>query len=428
MQRVFVIDKNKQVLMPCHRARARELLDKGKAYVYKYEPFTIQLKYAKEFTGQEIEVKIDPGSNTTGIVLVGKFKRGDKVIWAGHINHRGHIIKDALEYRRALRRARRNRKTRYRQARFKNRTRSPGWLPPSLMSRVNNVQNWVKKLMSLCPITCCHLEMVRFDMQKIINPEITGVDYQHGELFGYEVREYLLQKWQRTCVYCNKQNIPLEIEHITPKSKGGSNRVSNLTLACRDCNQSKGNQSINEFLAHKPAILKRIQAQAQAPLKDAAAVNATRYAIGKAIKDLGLPTSCWSGGRTKYNRVTQGYAKTHWLDAACVGESGHKVYIPTKLKPLIITATGRGTRQVVRTDKYGFPRTKAGRVKRVHGFQTGDLVRLQQPSGKYAGTYVGRLAGIRARGDFDMITPKGKVTSNFKNYILLQRGDGYAYA
>jgi 5-methylcytosine-specific restriction endonuclease McrA len=428
MQRVFVIDKNKDVLMPCHPARARELLNKGRAYVYKYKPFTIRLKYTKQFTGQEVEVKLDPGSKVTGLALIGKFKRGDKLIWAANLTHRGQAIKNAIESRRSLRRTRRARKTRYRIARFNNRTRVAGWLPPSLMSRVYNVQNWVKKLQALCPITHCHIETVRFDMQKIINPEISGIAYQQGELLGYEIREYLLEKWQRTCAYCGKKDAPMEIDHIIPKSRGGSNRVSNLTLACHSCNQSKGKQAISEFLSNKPAILKRIQTQTQAPLKDAAAVNATRYAIGKVIKDLNLSTSFWSGGRTKYNRTTQGYNKDHWTDAACVGEAGNNVYIPTTLKPLLITATGRGTRQVVRTDKYGFPRTKAGRIKRIHGLQTGDLVRLKQKTGKYAGIYVGRLAGIRSRGDFDIVTSRGKITSNFKNYTLLQPGDGYAYA
>jgi len=427
MHRVFVIDKNKQVLMPCHCARARELLNKGKAYIYKYAPFTIRLKYAVEANCQEIEIKLDPGSKATGITLVGNFKRGWRVIWAVNLNHRGQAIKNALESRRSLRRSRRSRNTRYRQARFNNRRRPQGWLPPSLMSRVNNVTNWVKKLQALIPITCCHVETVRFDTQQMVNPEITGISYQRGELSGYEVREYLLEKWQRTCAYCHKQNIPLEIEHIVPKSKGGTNRISNLTLACKPCNQRKGQQDITKFLASKPTVLKRIQAQARAPLKDAAAMNATRYAIGNALQAL-LKTSFWSGGRTKYNRIRQGYAKDHWIDSACVGESGAKVFIPTNLKPLLITATGRGTRQVVRVNKYGFPRGKAGRVKRVYGLQTGDLVRLKQPRGKYAGTYIARLAGIRARGDFDIITPKGKITSSFKNYTLLQRGDGYAYS
>ena len=158
-----------------------------------------------------------------------------------------------------------------------------------------------------------------------------------------------------------------------------------------------------------------------------AAVNATRYAIGNAIRSIGLPTAFWTGGRTQHNRVKQDYAKDHWIDAACVGEGGKQVAL-NGVTPLVIKATGRGTYQVVRTDRYGFPRGAAGRIKRVDGFQTGDRVRLSQPKGKYAGRHTGRLAGIRANGMFDIAAKAGKITASCKRYVLLQRGDGYAYA
>jgi 5-methylcytosine-specific restriction endonuclease McrA len=109
------------------------------------------------------------------------------------------------------------------------------------------------------------------------NPEITGITYQQGELFGFKVQEYLLHKWGRKCAYCGVENVPFEIEHIHPKSKGGSDRVSNLTIACHNCNQSKGNQPVEQFLAKKPELRRRILAQAKVPLEDAAAVNTTRW-------------------------------------------------------------------------------------------------------------------------------------------------------
>jgi len=173
--------------------------------------------------------------------------------------------------------------------------------------------------------------------------------------------------------------------------------------------------------------LAKLKAQAKAPLKDAAAVNATRYAIGNAVKAFGFPTNFWSGGRTKFNRVRQGYQKDHYIDAACIGTSGESVQIPVGFQALGIKAMGRGTRQTVRTDKYGFPKGKAGRVKRVHGFQTGDLVKLVQPKGKFAGTHVGRLAGIRATGTLDIQTGTLKISANYKNFSVIQRGDGYAF-
>jgi len=134
-----------------------------------------------------------------------------------------------MDSRRAIRRSRRSRKTRYRKPRFNNRTRPKGWLPPSLMSRVFNIETWVARLRRYCPITAISLELVRFDIQKMQNPEINGIEYQQGELFGYEVREYLLEKFGRKCAYCCAEGIPLQVEHIIPKTRGGSNRVSNLT-------------------------------------------------------------------------------------------------------------------------------------------------------------------------------------------------------
>ncbi|HEC85872.1 MAG TPA: HNH endonuclease [Thioploca sp.] len=427
MQRVFVLDTKKKPLMPCHPARARKLLKKGKAAVYRRYPFTIILKERVDGQLQPVEIKFDPGSRTTGIALVGHFEGGSEVIWAGNLNHRGLQIKSNLVSRRAIRRSRRNRKTRYRPARFLNRRRPKSWLPPSLRSRVDNVKNWALKLSRLAPITQIAVETVRFDTQKMQNPEVSGMEYQQGELAGYEFREYLLEKWGRQCAYCGVQNVPLEVEHIQPRSKEGSNRVSNLTLACTKCNQKKGNKDVKDFLKGKPDRLKKIQAQAKASLRDTAAVNATRYAIGEALKTFGFVISFSSGGRTKFNRTQQGYPKEHWVDAACVGENGNPVAIPKAITPLIITAKGRGSRQKCRMNKYGFPRTGPKKHKRVKGFQTGDIVKAIVTKGKKIGTYVGRVA-VRATGSFDIGSGIEAVGSiSYKYCQLLQRSDGYDY-
>jgi 5-methylcytosine-specific restriction endonuclease McrA len=427
MQRVFVLDHNKQPLMPCHPARARKLLKNGKAAVYRRYPFTIIMKCRVGGDLQPIEIKFDPGSRTTGIALVGHFDRGSEVVWAGNLNHRGLQIKRSLDSRRAVRRSRRNRKTRYRPARFLNRRRPKDWLPPSLRSRVDNTKTLMLKLSRLAPLTQIAVETVRFDTQKIQKPEISGVKYQQGELAGYELREYLLEKWDRQCAYCGAKNLPLEVEHIQPRSKEGSNRVSNLTLACTKCNQKKGNKDVKCFLKGKPDRLKKIQAQAKASLRDTAAVNATRYAIGEALKTFGLPISFSSGGRTKFNRTQQDYPKDHWIDAACVGESGAQVVIPPAITPLIITAKGRGSRQKCRMNQYGFPRTGPKKHKRVKGFQTGDIVKAVVTKGKKIGTYVGRVV-VRATGSFDIGIGKKKVSGiSYKYCQLIQRSDGYEY-
>ena len=272
------------------------------------------------------------------------------------------------------------------------------------------------------------MELARFDMQRIQNPEISGVEYQQGELMGYEVREYLLEKWDRTCAYCGKTDIPLEIEHIVPKSKGGSNRVSNLTLACTACNRKKGNKPLEQFLSRKPGLLKRIQKQSGMPLKDAGAVNTTRCDLFRTLKKTGLPVETGSGGLTKFNRRTRELHKTHWLDAACVGESTPEKMFQIDKAVLIVKADGHGSRQMCRVNKFGFPRTTAKSTeKKVKGFQTGDIVKAVVTSGKKVGTYIGRVA-VRKSGSFNIKTVDKTVQGiSWKYCRLLHASDGYSY-
>ncbi len=193
---VFVVDTNKTPLMPCTPCIANKLFDAGKAAVFRRFPFTIILKKPCFPSQIKLQLKIDPGSVTTGLALL----EGSQVIWVAQLNHRGSLIKKKLESRRASRRLRRSR-LRYRKPRFLNRKRQEGWLPPSLKHRVLTIMTWGKRLMKLAPIGSIAVELVRFEPQKLDNPEISGVEYQQGELAGYEVREYLLEKWKRKCAY-----------------------------------------------------------------------------------------------------------------------------------------------------------------------------------------------------------------------------------
>jgi hypothetical protein len=154
-------------------------------------------------------------------------------------------------------------------------------------------------------------------MQLMENPEISGIEYQQGTLKGYEVREYLFEKWGRKCVYCDAENVPLNIDHVHPKAKGGSNRVSNLVPACVPCNKEKDDQWVDKYLANDPERLAKIKEQLKKPLKDAAAVNATRWELNRALAATGLPVSTGSGGRTKFNRHRFSIPKSHALDAVC---------------------------------------------------------------------------------------------------------------
>ncbi len=422
MYKVFVVDTNKTPLAPTTPRRARILLNKGKAAVFRRYPFTIILKRVVENpnTGNR-RLKIDPGSKTTGIAIVNQ--ETGEVEFAAELNHRGHQIKADLEKRRAVRRNRRSRKTRYRKLRFLNRKRPKGWLPPSLMSRVYNIDTWVFRLRALCPIKAISMELVRFDIQKMENPEISGIEYQQGTLQGYEIREYLLEKYNRTCVYCGATGVRLDVEHIIPKAIYVDNRVSNLTISCKPCNLKKGTKTAEEF------GYPDVQGEAVKTLRDAAVVNATRWEIYRRLQLTGLPVEVGTGGRTKFNRTQRGLPKTHWLDAACVGKSTPEMLKIDNLQPLIIQASGYGSRQMCRVDKYGFPRTKPkSREKKVKGFQTGDIVLAIVTSGKKVGEYIGRVA-VRSSGSFNIKTASGIIQGiSYQFCKLIHQCDGYNYA
>lgn len=434
---VFVLDRNGKPLMPCSEKRARLLLARGRARVHRVLPFVIRLidRHVADCELQPVRIKLDPGSKTTGIALVrdvpeidvdtGEVLQGVAVLNLFELVHRGRQISEALTARRSMRRARRNRKTRYRAARFLNRTRPKGWLAPSLQHRIDTVTSWVKRIRRWAPVSGLSQELVRFDMQAMENPEISGVEYQQGTLAGYETREYLLEKWGRQCCYCDTADVPLNVEHIRPKAKGGSNRVSNLAIACVACNQKKGVRDIEDFLSKQPDRIKRIKAQLKQPLKDAAAVNATRWALLTALQATGLSVEIASGGRTKFNRHMLSIPKTHALDAACVGRVDR---IRDWQKPtLSIKCAGRGSYQRTRLTAKGGIRGYLMRQKSVNGFRTGDMVKAVVPKGKNAGTYVGRVA-VRASGSFNIQTGGGVVQGiSHKHCRLIQRGDGYGY-
>ncbi|MFX0065276.1 MAG: RNA-guided endonuclease IscB, partial [Candidatus Hermodarchaeota archaeon] len=459
---VFVLDKSKRPLMPCTEKRARKLLGKGRAVVHRMMPFTIRLKdRTKETcTVQQVRLKIDPGAKVTGLAVLrpknAKTKKGitqASLLWGAELHHKADI-KGKLDKRRLVRRSRRRRKCRYRAPRFDNRPRkkcvicggntpkkakeagrknrcrqhdsttknsrrrSPDWIPPSLRSRAEQTCNAVTKLTKLLPITAISLEYIKFDTQLLEHPDIQGVMYQQGTLQGYEVKEYLLEKYNRTCAYCQgASNDPiLEVEHVVPKNpkrgQKGTDRISNLVLACSSCNKEKGHNQPKEWLEklqkstnsldqvrakHIPQVLNQLKR----PLKAAAFLNSTRWYVLQEIRKLGLLIECGTGALTKYNRKQLGLPKSHVFDAASVGPSTpKKLQIKTAYIDLW-QATGRGARQMARVNKAGFPRGHRTRTKNIQGFQTGDIVRADIPKGKYIGQWLGRVA-IRASGYFDI--------------------------
>src|SRR6266700_1649667 len=420
---VFVLDTRKHPLMPCSEKRAHLLLRKHRAVVHRLVPFTIRLKDRTRQASavQPTVLKVDPGSKTTGMALVRveATAAGEvhHTLHLAELSHRGEEVRERLRKRAAYRRRRRAANLRYRAPRGDHRRRGPGWLPPSLQSRLGNVLCWARRYQRWVPVCRIEVERVKFDLALLEKPELTGVEYQRGELFGWEIRSYLLEKFGRQCAYCRIGTVPFELDHQLPRSRGGSNSVSNLVLSCHECNLAKGDKTAAEW-GHP-----EVERQARAPLRDAAAVNTTRYALVEALTTLGLTMRSWSGGRTRWNRDRFGIKKSHCFDALCVGELTG-VRLPA-LRPLVIIAQGRERYQRTNVDAAGFPRGYLTREKRIRGCSTGDLVRAVVPGHlKTGGVHLGRIA-VRASGSFRVGTIDG---INARYCRVVQRLDGYDYA
>lgn len=416
------------------------MLKSGRAVVHKRYPFTIRVKdcLVSNCEVQPLTLKIDPGSKTTGIAISFTQKKDDVIkensIFLCELEHNSAKITNDMSSRASLRRGRRCRKTRYRQPRFNNRTKPKGWLAPSVRARVNGVQNLCDKLKALSNIQKVDVEYASFDMQKMVSPGIEGVEYQQGTLLGYEVREYILQRDNHTCVYCDVKNVPLNIDHWIPRNprKGeekGTDRIGNLVLSCISCNKKKSNIPGEEFVTDKKRLA-AIQAKMTKKLVDATQTNILRkFIYNEFCEKYGANNvRGWNGARTKYNRHKFNINKTHSLDALCVGDI-HEIKIPKNPSVLCIKAMGRGNRQMCQTDKFCFPKNIRSRTRKINGYQTGDIVEVNiSKQGRLipCGRYVVRLT--KSAGTFKGFILDKRVGISVKDIKkILHRADGYDY-
>ena len=391
--RVPVLNMRGEPLMPTTPRKARKLLEQDKAKVVSRTPFVIQLLYPTGEAKQEITLGVDAGYSKIGYSVV---TAGRELI-AGELELRKNISK-LLEKRRAYRRERRSRKW-YRQPRFDNRGRRDGWLAPSLEHKLQSHVRLIERLKRILPITKVTVEVASFDTQKMQNPEINGVEYQQGELQGYTVREYLLEKWGRKCAYCGKTDVPLEVEHIVPKSRGGSDRVSNLTISCHDCNEKKCNRTAEEF------GYPEIQKLAKESLKATAFMNIIRWKL------VNILNCGWTyGSITKYKRRKLNLDKSHVNDAFVIaGGTDQERSISYRG-----IQTRRNNRSV-QTNRKGYkPSIRRQRYK----LQPHDLV-------KYNGLLC-RVKGVFNYGKWVRIVTKAGevVNTNIRNIEVLKYGKG----
>ena len=237
---VYVINKHGEPLMPTKSPKARILLKSKKAKIVSYNPFTIQLLYGSSGYKQKVDLGIDLGAKHIGVAVVSE----DKVLDKGEIELRQDVSEN-ITTKKQYRRSRRNRKTRYRKPKFLNRTstKKEGWLPPSIQSRIDNTFFWIDKFVSLLPNPNLHIEVGKFDMQKMENPDIKGKEYQEGDTFGfYNTRYYVFERDHYTCQVCKKKGKILQTHHIVYRSLGGTDKASNLITICTDCHTSENHK------------------------------------------------------------------------------------------------------------------------------------------------------------------------------------------
>lgn len=311
---VYVIAKNGQPLMPTERYGAvRRMLKSGRATVVKRCPFTVQLAYDSTNHTQEITLGVDAGSKHIGISATTE----TKILYESEVQLRTDIVK-LLATRREQRRARRNRKTRYRKPRFLNRSRQEGWIAPSIQQKVDCHLKVISDVCKMLPITEIIVETASFDIQKIKNPDISGSDYQQGDQLNFwNVREYVMFRDNHTCQCCHgksKDNI-LNVHHIESRKTGGDS-PDNLVTLCEYCHKQYHLGKLK-----LPDTIRR-----GASYRDAAFMGIMRWAFYEELKQQYPNVHRTFGYLTKNTRIKNNLPKEHCIDARCI--SGHPLAKP----------------------------------------------------------------------------------------------------
>ena len=307
---VYVLNKNKEQLMPCKPQKARLLLKNNRAKVIRTEPFTIQLIYSSSGYKQPITLGVDAGSKYIGISASTETQE----LYAGDIELRNNIV-DLLSTRRQNRKSRRNRKTRYRKPRFQNRVKSKnkGWLAPSIENKIHTHFKTVSDVHKILPVTRLVVEIASFDIQKIMNPKIQGTEYQQGDQLGFwNVREYVLFRDNHICQCCKgkSKDKVLNVHHIESRKTGG-NAPNNLVTLCETCHKGYHNGTVT-----LPKNIKRGMS-----FKDAVFMGIMRWSFYNRLKKLYPNVNMTYGYITKNTRIENGLPKEHYIDALCI--SGH---------------------------------------------------------------------------------------------------------
>lgn len=417
---VFIINKNGEKLMPCKPSKARKLLRDNKAKIVSHQPFTIQLLYGSSGYKQNINLGIDLGAKHIGVAITTE----DKVLAKGEIELRDDVS-SLLETRKIYRCSRRDRKTRYREARFLNRTKSKkkGWLPPSILSRIDNTFMWIDKFTSLLPNPKVSIEVGKFDVAKMINSKIKGADYQKGQTYGYhDIRYFVFARDSYTCQVCKKKDKILQTHHIVYTSKGGSNRADNLITVCTDCHTSK-NHKEGGILYDWMVKNKKVKSYKEAPF-----MNILRLRVFNKYPN----ASITYGSTTTLRRKKLGLEKTHYNDAIAISgiedigsntDNIFKIKQFRKKKRSLHEATARKGRKTQNTTQ----KRNSKNTKYQKGYYLNDKVRAFGKVGFISGFTSGGCYIKDIEGNYITIPDKAYKQVSFKHLEFICHNNNWQF-
>ena len=303
---VYVISKQGHPLMPTKRyGFVRRTLKQGKAKVVKRCPFMIQLLYDTGSEVQDLTLGIDAGSKHIGVSVTSETRE----IYASEVELRNDIVNN-LSTRRECRTGRRYRKTRYRKPRFQNRKKDEDWLAPSVQAKIDTHLKVIADVCKILPINEIVIETAAFDIQKIRDSEIEGVEYQQGDQLGFwNVREYVLFRDGHVCQCCKgKSKDPvLNVHHIESRKTGGD-APNNLITLCETCHKA----------FHKGEIELPSKIKRGMKFNDAAFMGIMRWSCYNKLKELYPNVRMTYGYITKHTRIVNGFDKSHVIDARCI--------------------------------------------------------------------------------------------------------------
>jgi len=387
--------------MPTRPAKSRHLLDAGKAVVVKRDPFTIQLTVPSGKHVQPVTVGVDPGAKVVGVAAIGD----GRVLYQGEVILRDDIRR-RMDRRRAYRRSRRSRKCRYRPPRFNNRASARrSKLPPSIRSKVDTTVKVVRRVASFLPISLIRVEVANFDTQAMQagRSRLPARAYRRGEQYGWEnVKMYVRARDKYTCQYCGAVRPPhLEVDHVVPRSRGGTDRSNNLVAACHECNRRKGNQTATEFGYPQAA------ARTGRSFRAAAHTQAGKTVTLDGLAEVAQVETTY-GYVTKVDREAMGLPKTHYYDAVAIASAGKPVEVLGTYEAM--RAAARGAYRQRRGDR---SHLVARLPYEVFGFRQWDKVAL--PDGR-----VGFVKGRRSSGYFAISDVGGQLIAPSVNYRRLR--------